>query len=207
MKTSVLIIVALLTFSYVNAQKTDSKEPEQTEKQGVILFKKLVYDFGTIEYGSEAVAVFVFKNMTKQPVKLTNVKTSCGCTGAEWPREEIAKKKKNKITVTYDSKRVGKFQKTIYVYVEGQENPIQLEIKGEVSQQSGDQQKTDNKSSENIKGANSQTGAQSSDFKKSAKPDDAKSISTSPGSMTKPARKSISDSDLKKETDVKSKTN
>ncbi len=194
MKTSVLIIVALLTFSYVNAQKPESKEPAKTEKQGVILFKNTVYDFGTIEYGSEAVAVFVFKNMTKQPVKLTNVKTSCGCTGAEWPREEIAKKKKNKITVTYDSKRVGKFQKTIYVYVDGQDNPVQLEIKGEVSPNNGDQQKTDSKSSD----SSNEKNVQQSDVQKS----------TSPATMTKPEKKVLKDAELKKSTeDVKTRTN
>ncbi len=202
MKTSILIILALLTFSSINAQKAESKEPEKTEKQGIIIFKSLTYDFGTIDYDSEAVAIFVFKNMTKQSVKLTNVKTSCGCTGAEWPREEIAKKKKNKITVKYDSKRVGKFQKTVYVYVEGQENPIQLEIKGEVSPQG--EQPTESKSIENSKESDNQSVGNVSGDKQG----DIKSVSksTGPSTMTKPVKKDIQSSPNNTGTVTKAKT-
>lgn len=132
MKTTVFFAAILLFSTALFAQEKKNEEPKQTEKPTVILFKSTVYDFGKIEYGSDAIAVFVFKNVTKKPVKLTNVKTSCGCTAADWPKEEIAKKKKQKISVTYDSRRMGSFNKTIYVYIEGQENPIQLEIKGEV---------------------------------------------------------------------------
>lgn len=132
MRTTVLLAAILLFSSALFAQEKKNEEPTQTEKPSVIIFKSTVYDFGKIEYGSDATAVFVFKNITKKPVKLTNVKTSCGCTAADWPKDEIAKKKKQKITVTYDSRRMGNFNKTIYVYIEGQDNPIQLEIKGEV---------------------------------------------------------------------------
>jgi hypothetical protein len=132
MKTTVFLVAMLLFSTAIIAQEKKNEEPAKTEKPTSIIFKSTIYDFGKIEYGSDAIAVFVFKNVTKKPVKLTNVKTSCGCTAADWPKEEIAKKKKQKISVTYDSKRMGSFNKTIYVYIEGQENPIQLEIKGEV---------------------------------------------------------------------------
>jgi hypothetical protein len=195
MKTSVLIILGMLTFSTIFAQKTETKEPTQTEKQGIIVFKSLVYDFGTIPYASPAVAVFTFKNITKSPIKLTNVKTSCGCTGAEWPREEIAKKKKGKITVTYDSKRVGKFNKTVYVYVEGQENAIQLEIKGEVSPQEGSVP-TEGKSVEGkdkSDGTNNQSGSGNVDktdaINSGSKSSDVKKVSTDSQSFSNPEKK------------------
>jgi hypothetical protein len=132
MRTIIFVAITMLLSFSAFAQKATEKEPQTTEKTGSIVFKSLVYDYGTMNYGDEAIAVFEMKNITKSPIKLTNVKTSCGCTGAEWPREEIAKKKKAKITVTYNSKNVGKFEKNIYVYVENQADPIQLTIKGEV---------------------------------------------------------------------------
>lgn len=147
MKTTLFLATILLFSTALFAQEKKNEEPKQTEKPTVILFKSTVYDFGAIEYGSDAKAVFEFKNVTKKPVKLTNVKTSCGCTAADWPKEEIAKKKKQKITVTYDSRRVGNFNKTIYVYIEGQENPIQLEIKGEVKPQTSEPQNTQDQNS------------------------------------------------------------
>jgi hypothetical protein len=135
------------------------------------------------------------KWLSLRPIKLTNVKTSCGCTGAEWPREEIAKKKKGKITVTYDSKRVGKFNKTVYVYVEGQENAIQLEIKGEVSPQEGSAP-TEGKSVEGkdkSEGTNNQSGSENVDktnaTNSGAKSSDVKIVNSESTSFSNPERK------------------
>lgn len=204
MKNLFIVIITVLSVSTVFAQKTTEKEPTVTKKTGNLVFKSLQYDFGTINYGDPAVAVFEMKNITKKPIKLTNVKTSCGCTGAEWPREEIAKKKKSKITVTYDSKRVGSFQKTVYVYIEGQEEPIQLTIKGQVSPQ-GEQSKSD----ENVKSSNSQSGVNISGTEKNETPNGSKSIdkSISPSTMTKPVKKEIEQSPNNSGSVTKAKQN
>ncbi|MBO7134165.1 MAG: DUF1573 domain-containing protein [Bacteroidales bacterium] len=130
-----IMLIAGIAFSQENAPKKEKKEKapvENVEKRSSILFDKLVHDFGTMEKGSDASCVFTFKNVTKKPVTLTNVKTSCGCTAADWPKEPIAKKKKGSIKVKYDSNRIGKFTKTIKVFIEGDEYPIQLEIKGTI---------------------------------------------------------------------------
>ncbi|NCC88156.1 MAG: DUF1573 domain-containing protein [Clostridia bacterium] len=132
MRNTILLVIMLLSTSILFAQGKTVTEPDQTSKQNSIVFKSTVYDFGTIAYGEEAKGVFEFKNISKKATKLTNVKASCGCTGTEWPREEIKKRKKGEISVTYDTKRVGKFHKNVYVYVDGNSNPIQLEVKGEV---------------------------------------------------------------------------
>ena len=59
------------------------------------------------------------------------MQTSCGCTAAEKPTEPIKKGKKGAIKVTYDTKRVGAFTKTITVFSDGGD-PIVLTIKGSV---------------------------------------------------------------------------
>ncbi len=150
MRTNFLIIFIFLTTSLAFGQKKEFESPSQTNKQSSILFKTLIYDFGKITHESEAKAVFVFKNISKHNIKLTNVQTTCGCTAAEWPREEIAKRKKQKIIIQYDSRIIGKFQKYIYVYVAGLNDPIQLQIKGEVlpseiNQNEKEQSNTDKK--------------------------------------------------------------
>lgn len=130
-----LVLVASISFAQEKPAKNDKKskaDTENVEKRSVILFDKLVHDFGTMEKGGDASCVFTFKNVTKKPVTLTRVQTSCGCTAADWPKEPIAKKKKASIKVKYDSNRIGKFTKTIKVYIEGEENPIQLEIRGTI---------------------------------------------------------------------------
>jgi len=127
-----LAILLACVFMAFSQEKGLENPVNKTEKSSGIIFKSQIYDFGTLEYGAEAIGVFEFKNISKKPIKLTNVKASCGCTGTEWSRDAIAKKKKSKISVSYDTKRIGKFDKNIYVYVEGTENPIQLQVRGEV---------------------------------------------------------------------------
>jgi hypothetical protein len=139
-------MIASFAFSQENGAKKEKNDKEQTEnveKRSSILFDKLVHDFGTMEKGGDASCVFTFKNVTKKPVTLTNVKTSCGCTAADWPKEPIAKKKKGSIKVKYDSNRIGKFTKTIRVYIDGNENPIQLEIRGTILSPNANDVKTD----------------------------------------------------------------
>lgn len=135
-----IMLFAGIAFSQEKATKTATVAPAKTtesqegnvEKRSSIVFDKLVHDFGAMEKGGDASCVFTFKNVSKKPVTLTNVKTSCGCTAADWPKEPIAKKKKGSIKVKYDSNRVGKFTKTIKVFIDGSDTPIQLEIKGTI---------------------------------------------------------------------------
>lgn len=122
-----------------------SNKPEKTLRSGNLVFKSLDYDFGKVEYASDKKGVFEFKNVSKKPAKITNVQTFCGCTGADWPREEIKKKSKGKIIISYDTKRVGKFNKSVMVYIEGATEPLQLRISGEVMPQNTNNTDTEKK--------------------------------------------------------------
>jgi hypothetical protein len=99
--------------------------------QPTLRFNVLEIERQDIPYGSEDLFVFEFKNTAKKAAVITNVQTSCGCTAAEKPTEPIKKGKKGAIKVTYDTKRVGAFTKTITVFSDGGE-PIVLTIKGSV---------------------------------------------------------------------------
>ena len=144
MKTKFYFCINFM-FRFVFGQNKDFESPATTSKQSAILFKSLVYDFGKIKHESEAKAVFVFKKVSKKPVKITNVQTSCGCAAADWSREEITNKKKQKISIVYDSRIIGKFTKYAYVYVEGQDEPIQLKLKVKFCLQHTKEQAIDNK--------------------------------------------------------------
>lgn len=139
MKKLSIIIIGVLFSTLIFAQE-NKENPEKTAKIGNVVFKSLIYDFGTIKYGQDVQGEFVFKNISKSPIKIGNVKPACGCTGTDWPREEIKKNKTGVIKVSYDTKRVGKFDKAIFVYFEGQNEPIQLRIKGEVLPQENPEQ-------------------------------------------------------------------
>ena len=77
-------------------------------------------------------AVFKFSNTGETPLLIYDVKTSCGCTVPEWPKEGIAPKEEGIIKVNYDAKHFGNFSKTITVFYNGVNSPQLLTIKGEV---------------------------------------------------------------------------
>lgn len=125
----VMVVISLLVMATVTwAQNEVKKDP--------IVFDSLTYDYGTIAKGSPGECTFNFKNVTKQPIILTNVKASCGCTTPSYTKEEIKPKKKGQIQVKYNTNNIGYFTKTISVYTnQNPDSPIILTIKGQVVEQ------------------------------------------------------------------------
>lgn len=103
-------------------------------QQPVITFQKTSHDFGKInEADGRVTTIFEFKNEGMQPLVLSNVRASCGCTTPTWTKTPIEPGQTGNITVTYNpSGRPGKFQKTITVTSNATEATTKLTIKGEV---------------------------------------------------------------------------
>ncbi len=102
------------------------------QSESGITFEKTTHDFGIIEKGSKAVYGFKFKNTGKNPLTLTNVKSSCGCTTPYWPKEPVKKRKEGLIKVKYNTNAVGSFSKSVTVYSNATNSPVVLRIKGKV---------------------------------------------------------------------------
>jgi len=117
------LIFSGLTF----AQATDAT-PQV--KEG-LKFTTLEIVRENIPYDSKDLFEFEFKNVSKTPATIQNVQTSCGCTAAQKPTEPVPSGKKDKISVSYDTKRVGPFTKTITI-TSDVSDPIVLTIKGTV---------------------------------------------------------------------------
>jgi hypothetical protein len=120
-------LFCLLSFFVIfglNAQVSTS-----TKKNNQLKFDKVEIIRNEIPYDSKELFVFTFVNKSGKPLKITNVQTSCGCTTAEKPENAIPKNKKGKISVSYDTKRVGEFVKTITVSSD-QTEPVVLTIRG-----------------------------------------------------------------------------
>jgi len=103
-----------------------------TNAQAKIQFKTDTIDYGEIEKGSEGLRVFEFTNTGNEPLIVSDVKSSCGCTVPEKPKGPIAAGATGVIKVKYDTKRVGKIRKTVTVYSNATEPIKALKIKGEV---------------------------------------------------------------------------
>lgn len=102
------------------------------QAQAKIEFKSETIDYGQIDKGSDGLRVFEFTNTGDQPLVISDVKSSCGCTVPEKPKEPIAPGKTGEIKVKYDTKRVGPIRKTVTVYSNAEQPIKALKIKGQV---------------------------------------------------------------------------
>jgi len=101
-------------------------------KNATLNFEKKVHDFGELSLKKEASIVFEFENDSEELLQIKEVKTSCGCAAPTWSKEIIKPNGKGEITVTYDSKYPGRFNKTITVFYNGKNSPLELKVKGKV---------------------------------------------------------------------------
>ncbi|MBX2841850.1 MAG: DUF1573 domain-containing protein [Flammeovirgaceae bacterium] len=104
------------------------------QKNGKVEFEKTQHAFGKIkEEAGAAEIVFKFKNTGSDPITLTSVKASCGCTTPDWTKEPIQPGKEGFVKASYNPKnRPGKFNKSVTVKTDGQPEIAMLRISGEV---------------------------------------------------------------------------
>jgi hypothetical protein len=128
-KTLFILALSILGISMSFASGSDVIQESQADST-IISFDKLIHDFGTIEKGGDGTYTFTFTNKGIQPLGLTSVKTSCGCTTPFWPKEPIAPGKTGEIKIKYDTNRMGAFNKSITVSSNAE--TVVLRIKGTI---------------------------------------------------------------------------
>lgn len=104
----------------------------QAVKSDSIIFETIVYDYGTIEQGSDGNCEFKFTNKGESPLILSNVRASCGCTAPKWTKEPVQPGANGTIDVSYNTNLVGAFNKTITVNSNAANSVVTLRIKGNV---------------------------------------------------------------------------
>lgn len=100
--------------SVIGGDQNNSATKEKTNAG--ISFRNLSHNFGTIIEGQIATYDFKFKNNGTEPLKLSQVKASCGCTTPKYPTTEIMPGDSANIRAEYNSNgRPGTFNKNIFV--------------------------------------------------------------------------------------------
>ena len=122
-------MVSILLFTGCKGAKDNSESKKANSK---IEFEITSYDFGKIAFGSDGTCVFKFKNDSKNSLVINVVRTSCGCTNPEWPKDPLEYGNSGEIKITYNTKIIGSFQKSITVFSNAENSPVKLLIKGEV---------------------------------------------------------------------------
>jgi len=122
-----------IMFFTLNANAQNGGEVlKPNPKAPQIKFDKLTYDYGTLKQGANGDCEFKFKNIGKEPLILSNVVASCGCTTPSWPKEPIMPGKSSVIKVHYDTQRLGTISKTITVMSNASNDNVKLSIAGNI---------------------------------------------------------------------------
>jgi hypothetical protein len=147
MKKLITLSIALLAFTFSNAQettkitkttktkttKTTTAALPKVEGAGMVFASETI-DYGTVAANSDGKREFVFTNNGNKPLIITNATGSCGCTVPTYSKEPIAPGAKGVIGVKYDTSRAGQpFTKTVTITSNAAGIPSKtLTIKGNV---------------------------------------------------------------------------
>lgn len=137
MKKQIIFLTILLSAVLQLAQSQDltlnSGTNESKKDSKAIVWKNTDVDLGTIEFNKPVVVAFEFTNSSDEPLVIKNVKTSCGCTAANYTNAVIKPGEMSKIEVTYNAKSKGFFSKTINVTTNLKDGSDLLTLKGTVN--------------------------------------------------------------------------
>ena len=100
---------------------------------GVIEYEESVFDFGTVKEGDIVEHSFTFKNTGSQPVILSQVAASCGCTTPDYTKTPVLPGETGEIKVSFNSAgQTGVQQKIVTVSSNAENSVSTVQIKGTV---------------------------------------------------------------------------
>jgi hypothetical protein len=124
MKKLILICAVVLGFAFTASAQTDAKAEFK--------FNEEKHDFGKIPQGKPVTTEFVFTNIGMEPLILTNVQPTCGCTIADFTKTPVKHNEKGTIKITYNAAVPAPFSKAIVVTSNAKTPQKTLIITGEV---------------------------------------------------------------------------
>jgi hypothetical protein len=101
-------------------------------QKGVLKFKEETRKFGKVPQGVPVTNEFVFTNTGTDPVVISNVAASCGCTTPTWTKDPVLPGKTGSIKATFNAATPGLFNKSITVSSNTEGGTINLYLNGEV---------------------------------------------------------------------------
>lgn len=104
--------------------------PTMAQAQQMVAQKEII-NVGSVAFKSPVTADFEIKNTGKDEAHIEKILTNCGCVVAKPKHKTIGRGKSMTISVTYDAKQLGHFEKIIGIYAKGRD-PYFVTMKGVV---------------------------------------------------------------------------
>jgi len=119
-----IYLIAVFVFSWVF----------YSNAQADVHFKEMGHDFGKVHTGTDTLWYnFSFTNTGNEPLEIRDVKTSCDCTLAQWPKMPIMPGKTAIVRGGFKIvNKSGAFEKNIIVITNTSPATTILSIKGEI---------------------------------------------------------------------------
>jgi hypothetical protein len=126
--------MCLITVSFAQTQSVAATSAANGSPAASFQWANTTYDFGKVKAGVPVTYEFRFSNTGLQPLIISSVKASCGCTVTAYTKDPVEKDAAGFVSARYDAAKPGKFSKTVAVYANTVEGIVQLTIKGEVTE-------------------------------------------------------------------------
>lgn len=107
MKKFIILCAVVLGFT-LTASAQDNTKPE-------FKFNEEKHDFGKIPQGTPVTTLFEYTNVGQEPLIVTQVQPSCGCTIADFTKTPVKKGEKGTIKITYNASVASPFNKSITI--------------------------------------------------------------------------------------------
>lgn len=104
----------------------------QATSKAEFKFETESHDFGKLKRGNPVTHEFVFTNVGSEPIIITEVRSSCGCSVPEFSKTPVKPGEKGKISVKFDAAARGPFTKHLTVRSNTKTPVRTLVIRGEV---------------------------------------------------------------------------
>ena len=99
------------------------------EQETTVIFDNYL-DMGTFDWKKEQMTEFVLQNSGRNLLVVEGVSTSCGCITVKFSKEPVQPGESLTLIVKYKAENSGYFNKTVEVYCNAKDSPIQLKIVG-----------------------------------------------------------------------------
>ncbi|MEM6318991.1 MAG: DUF1573 domain-containing protein [Bacteroidota bacterium] len=108
-------------------------QPLDTINVAKMTFENIRHRYGVVEPGTIVRHTWPFTNTGKAPLIISDVKSTCGCTVPEWPKEPIPVGGTGEITVKFDTEGKEAYQtKPIFITANTHPSKTTLYLMGEV---------------------------------------------------------------------------
>ncbi|QDA61355.1 DUF1573 domain-containing protein [Hymenobacter jejuensis] len=138
MKKALVLALSLAFAGFAAQAQSTAVQPAnaQTKAAGPqIQFEEMKYDFGSIKQGDIVEHTFKFKNVGTQPLVISNIGVSCGCTTPDWTKDPVMPGKSGIVTAKFNSTgKIGMQNKVLTVESNSAAGNAMVSLVGEVKE-------------------------------------------------------------------------